>query len=361
MKRILAIFLTVVVLSVNCIVCAVSASAASSADDFFVYEGVLVEYVGNGGDVIIPDNLGIKEIGAKAFYDNTSIKSVVIPEGITKIGDKAFEGCTFLKTVDLPYSLTDLGTGVFRLCEMIESIVIPGKVKSINSDCFAGCLALSNVVISYGVQEIGVYAFSQTALTNVIIPETVKYISGRAFVNLTASRFTVTICNPTCDMGYYEINSGEREKGYDTVFEGQSHIKTAITIRSTEGSFVNQYAKDAAYQPAYGKYNYQSLTLDDIKAIPENQKDYGKQSPTTSNTDAQTNTNNDASSQNNATDAKDADSDITMVIIIAAAVILLVIIIAVIVLVVMNNNKKQNMQMQLLMEQLKQKSQDENK
>ena len=358
MRRILAVFLTIVILLTTCVMGATAVSAASSNEDFFVYDGVLVEYVGNGGDVVIPNNLGIKEIGEKAFFDNTSIKSVIIPEGITKIGDKAFEGCTLLKTVDLPYSLTELGSGVFRLCEMIEKIVIPGQVKKISGDCFAGCLALSDVVISYGVQEIGVYAFSKTALTNVVIPETVKIISGRAFVNLTASRFSVTICNPSCDMAYYEIKSGDREKGFDCVFEGQSHVKTAISIRSTAGSLVEQYAKSSEFQPSYGKYMFQALNLEDIKALPENQPNYGKQSATQTNIDVQGNTN--TPSNNNANDVPEDDS-IMLVIIIAAAVILVVIIIAVVVLIVMNKNKKQKLEMQLLLEQLKQKSENESK
>ena len=358
MKKIIATVIIFAVLISACIFGGASVSAAS-AEDFFVYDGVLVEYVGNGGDVVIPDNLGIKEIGEKAFYENTTIKSVVIPEGITKIGDKAFEGCTLLKTVDLPYSLTELGSGVFRLCEMMEKIVIPGQVKKISGDCFAGCLALSDVVISYGVQEIGVYAFSKTALTNVVIPETVKIISGRAFVNLTASRFSVTVCNPSCDMAYYEIITGVKEKGFDCVFEGQSHIKTAITIRSTAGSLVEQYAKSNEYQPSYGKYMFQALNLEDIKALPENQANYGKQSATETNNDAPGNTN--TPSNNADTNGAREDGSIMVVVIIAAAVILLVVIIAVVVLVVMNNNKKQKLQMQLLLEQLKQKSENESK
>ena len=353
MKKLLATIIMLSVLTATCIVGGMSVSAAAAAEDFFVYDGVLVEYTGNGGDVVIPDNIGIKEIGDKAFYENTTVKSVVIPEGITAIRYKAFEGCTLLKTVDLPYSLTDLDSGAFRQCEMLEKVVIPAQVKKIGPDCFAGCYALSEVVISYGVQEIDVYAFSSTALTNIVIPETVKVISGKAFSNLTASRFTATVCNPTCDMGYYEITTGGKDKGFDSVFEGQSYIKTAITIRSTAGSLVEQYSKGDEYQPSYGKYMFQALTLEDIKALPENQKGYGKSAPSLSN-DNQGEPNNNA---NNATDNKTAnDSGMMMIIIIAGAVILLVVIIAVIVLLVMNNNKKQKMQMELLMAQLKQQN-----
>lgn len=154
-------------------------------------------------------------------------------------------------------------------------------------------------------------------------------------------------------MGYYEITTGGKEKGFDKVFEGQSYIKTTITIRSTANSLVEQYAKNSEYQPSYGKYIFQVLTLEDIKALPENQKGYGKSAPSSSN-DNRGEPNNDT---NNATDNKTTDdNEMMMIIIIAGAVILLVVIIAVVVLLVMNNNKKQKMQMELLMAQLKQQN-----
>ena len=105
MKKIIATVIIFAVLVSACIFGGASVSAAS-AEDFFVYDGVLVEYVGNGGDVVIPDNLGIKEIGEKAFYNCSSLTSVTIEDSVTEIEWDAFYDCSSLKGVNV--NITDL-------------------------------------------------------------------------------------------------------------------------------------------------------------------------------------------------------------------------------------------------------------
>jgi hypothetical protein len=67
--------------------------------DFVVVDGVLVEYRGAGGDVVIPGDLGITEIGKEAFREKGTLTSVVIPEGVTIIGESAFRKCTNLAAI----------------------------------------------------------------------------------------------------------------------------------------------------------------------------------------------------------------------------------------------------------------------
>ena len=76
---VLALMLSISVLGVGTVA---SAAVESAAEDFFVYDGVLEEYVGEGGDVVIPASLGVVEIASRAFYENTDITSIVIPEGV---------------------------------------------------------------------------------------------------------------------------------------------------------------------------------------------------------------------------------------------------------------------------------------
>ena len=69
-----------------------------SADDFRIDEnGVLVKYIGPGGDVVIPD--GVTSIGDSAFWSCSSLTSVSIPGSVTYIGDSAFSYCTSLTNV----------------------------------------------------------------------------------------------------------------------------------------------------------------------------------------------------------------------------------------------------------------------
>ena len=71
-----------------------------SDSDFEIDEnGVLVEYTGDGGDVVIPD--GVKKIGDDAFYDCKSLTSVTIPDSVTSIGEDAFCFCNSLTSVTI--------------------------------------------------------------------------------------------------------------------------------------------------------------------------------------------------------------------------------------------------------------------
>lgn len=52
--------------------------------------------------------VGVKEIGEEAFYGDTSLDQVVLPEGIEKIGPRAF-GESSLSSINLPASLENIG------------------------------------------------------------------------------------------------------------------------------------------------------------------------------------------------------------------------------------------------------------
>ena len=73
----------------------------------FEYEGqndelTITKYTGPSGEVIIPSEIEGKPVTTirwYAFYDCTSLTSVVIPESVTTIGKCAFAGCTSLTAV----------------------------------------------------------------------------------------------------------------------------------------------------------------------------------------------------------------------------------------------------------------------
>ena len=56
--------------------------------DFKIINGELIEYYGNGGDLIIPD--GVTSIADEVFAENLSLTSVFIPASVRWIGDMAF-------------------------------------------------------------------------------------------------------------------------------------------------------------------------------------------------------------------------------------------------------------------------------
>ncbi|MCR5460167.1 MAG: leucine-rich repeat domain-containing protein [Acetatifactor sp.] len=71
-------------------------------------------------EAMLPDSL--ETIGADAFSNCKSLKSVTIPDGVESIGLEAFEKCESLSTITLPHGLKELGTDVFYGCTKITEL-----------------------------------------------------------------------------------------------------------------------------------------------------------------------------------------------------------------------------------------------
>ena len=157
----------------------------SSASDFIVEKGVLKQYVGPGGDVVIPE--GVTRIDRWAFFNRSSLTSVTIPESVSYIHETAFYGCSGLKDKDgfviirgvlhyyagpggdvvIPETVTSIGgsdgifvagmgyIGAFAGCSSMTSVTIPESVTSIGNGAFAGCSGLTSITIPDSVTKIG--------------------------------------------------------------------------------------------------------------------------------------------------------------------------------------------------------------
>lgn len=125
-------------------------------------------------------------------YDSR-INWVIIDEGITQISCKrAFTGATSLGTTEelskiiLPSTLTDIGPYAFSDTK-INSIVLPEGLTKISDGLLDNCESLKSVVIPNSVTEIGFSAFSGcSSLTEVTLPDNVTEIGKGAFVGCDA-------------------------------------------------------------------------------------------------------------------------------------------------------------------------------
>lgn len=80
-----------------------------------------------------------RAIGAHAFMQSESIKSIQLPVYLTSIGRLAFAGCINLESIYIPEGVSDIGNGAFAACENLKSLSIPSSVKYLRSGTFAGC------------------------------------------------------------------------------------------------------------------------------------------------------------------------------------------------------------------------------
>lgn len=110
-----------------------SSSEASPANSLFEYaarngEVTLISYRGKASELRIPDTLDgypVTAIADKAFENNTTLASVIIPAGVKEIGWFAFSGCVFLTDVTLPASLQSVEYGAFENCSSALTVRCP--------------------------------------------------------------------------------------------------------------------------------------------------------------------------------------------------------------------------------------------
>ena len=184
--------------------------------DNYQHSVEVVTPVGDGyysyvsGDVVIPDSVEynstkytVTSIGSCAFYDCTSLTSIIIPNSVTNIGLEAFHGCSSLTSVTIPNSVTSIGGFAFRDCSGLTSVTIPNSVIHIGSYAFYNCSGLTSVAIPNSVTSIGSYAFYNcSGLTSVTIPDSVTSIDNATFWGCS-SLISITIPNSVTSIGSY--------------------------------------------------------------------------------------------------------------------------------------------------------------
>lgn len=109
--------------------------------NFEISRGVLKQYKGRSGTVVIPET--VTKIGEKAFKDCVKIKKVVLHDGVTEIQTAAFFGCSSLKEMTIGKGVTRLGKAAFWDCKGLENLFIPATVTGFGACVFAGCDSLT--------------------------------------------------------------------------------------------------------------------------------------------------------------------------------------------------------------------------
>jgi len=201
----------------------------------------ITKYVGPKQTVNIPptiQRMPVASIGSWAFYESTSLNSIVLPNSVTSIEEGAFAGCSRLASITIPNSVTSIGEWAFA-DTMLTSINIPNSVISIVNGAFLGCTSLTAInvaadnnryssvdgvlfnksktvlihfpggktgayTIPKGVTSIGGSAFRYSSLTGITIPNSVSNIGEHAFAesnltSITLPNSIISIRNSTFD------------------------------------------------------------------------------------------------------------------------------------------------------------------
>lgn len=156
--------------------------------EFRIERGILVKYSGSDPELMIPG--GVREIGEKAFAENTALEKITVPAGVRSIGEEAFSGCSHLKEVVLPRDgLGFIGYRAFANCTALKTIELPDSITFLGNYAFYHCSALAEIHIPIHVPSIGKCTFSGCAsLTEVVIPKRIKGIGNNAFRDCVSLR-----------------------------------------------------------------------------------------------------------------------------------------------------------------------------
>ena len=175
----------------------------------------------------------MESIGALAFKGCTKLASAALGNSLTLLGDSAFYGCSALQLVELPVTVSSVGTRTFAGCSALNAVGL-GNVSTIGEAAFNGCSALTEIAIPNGVETlgnyafygcsslatvtlgtqersssslktIGDYAFAETAVKSVVLPDGVSTLGNYAF-NKCASLATVSLGNSLTAIGDYAFS-----------------------------------------------------------------------------------------------------------------------------------------------------------
>ena len=127
------------------------------------------------GVITIPAFFGdypVKRIAEKAFFYDV-------------FGANCFteEYCNIATTgVVLPDTLESIGANAFACMVRLKEITIPDSVVSIEGGAFAGCTHMTHVTLPRGLEEIPNRCFEDTALAEIVFPNSLKKIGESAFL-----------------------------------------------------------------------------------------------------------------------------------------------------------------------------------
>lgn len=171
-----------------CAVCTYLHFSAASAFTFSYSKnetGITIdEYHGFRWNVKIPkqiEGLPVTEIGEKAFYNNSWLRSVTIPDSVEKIGKGAFMN-TSLKSFTFPDRIETIADYVLFGCSNLENVVISGQVLRVGNDAFGYCTKLTSIELPDSITDIGNNAFANdTKLQEINIPVKLQRVGYRIF------------------------------------------------------------------------------------------------------------------------------------------------------------------------------------
>jgi len=120
----------------------------------------------------------VNVIGEHAFKHCKSLAHIDLPQELTTISKEAFEGCA-LSSLELPSGVVTIGERAFKNCKGLTHVTLPDLCATLDKEAFRECSSLAEVDLGKGLRTMGDNALRETAITTLVIPETVTSIGKK--------------------------------------------------------------------------------------------------------------------------------------------------------------------------------------
>lgn len=248
-------------------------NAVAASEDLFEFTPVSGGYaIAAAPAAALPDDLVLPNSHngepvvkiAKNGFENTAIKTIILPVGIVEIGDQAFSGCSQLVSAEFADKnrLADVGNHAFYAASKLKSISLAKSVKSIGNFAFAGCSELSAVTIpqNSALENIGERAFFDTDIIALNISQNIITIGDFAFANLYNIVFNFEGLQNLDSLGRYAFLNCTRLVSFDApnilsigdgAFAGCAALSSLTVVGDTP---INDYFDNESFVGTAGSY-----------------------------------------------------------------------------------------------------------
>ena len=156
--------------------------------------------------------------------------------------------CHNLTDVNIPNGTVAIGTNAFRETALKE-VIIPDSVSVIGASAFSGCDKLENVTLPNNIKVLSNNLFANCdRLQEIVIPDSVERIAGNTFGNCN---LTITKgINVTCidENNFIELNKffvSEEQANTYALNVLRNGTKVKISIKNNESGEEKHYSSEA--------------------------------------------------------------------------------------------------------------------
>lgn len=176
----------------------------------------------SGSSYVIPE--GVSVLCGSSFY-NTQLSEVTFPSTLSDIQYYAMGNNSKLTSVDLSGTkISAIGMYAFTECTNLTEVLLPDTLYEIDGAAFSRCKSLKEITLPEHLEIIAQYAFIDTAISKITIPDSVTEIGY-------------------CALGYYnDAELGEKaNESFVIIGSSGSAAQTYSTDSDTEYGYSNSF------------------------------------------------------------------------------------------------------------------------